>query len=111
MSAIPAIYENGVFRPLEPVDLPEKCEVEVVPKTKTRHVTEIDFSTPRDMSGVYAVLSERYSGSDPLVSDRHNEMEDASWIAGVNQAWAEDWNDPREDIYTSNDGEPLDGPR
>ena len=73
MSAIPAIYENGVFRPLEPVDLPEKCEVEVVPKTKTRHVTEIDFSTPRDMSGVYAVLSERYNSGESDVAERHNE--------------------------------------
>jgi predicted DNA-binding antitoxin AbrB/MazE fold protein len=26
---IPAIYENGVFRPLGEVQLPEKCEVEL----------------------------------------------------------------------------------
>jgi predicted DNA-binding antitoxin AbrB/MazE fold protein len=26
---IHAIYENGVFRPLEPVNLPEKCQVEI----------------------------------------------------------------------------------
>ncbi|MCZ2342221.1 MAG: DUF104 domain-containing protein [Bacteroidales bacterium] len=28
MSIIHAIYENGVFRPTEPVDLPEHAEVE-----------------------------------------------------------------------------------
>jgi predicted DNA-binding antitoxin AbrB/MazE fold protein len=28
-TAIHAIYENGVFRPVQPVDLPERCEVEV----------------------------------------------------------------------------------
>jgi len=27
MSTIPAIYEQGVFRPTQPVDLPENCEV------------------------------------------------------------------------------------
>jgi AF2212-like protein len=27
---VKAVYENGVFRPKEPVDLPEKTEVEVV---------------------------------------------------------------------------------
>lgn len=29
---IRAIYENGVFRPLEPVDLPDRCEVEFEPR-------------------------------------------------------------------------------
>lgn len=29
MSAVIAIYENGVFRPTEPVQLPEKCEVRI----------------------------------------------------------------------------------
>jgi hypothetical protein len=29
MQTIHAIYENGVFRPVEPVDLPDRCEVEV----------------------------------------------------------------------------------
>jgi predicted DNA-binding antitoxin AbrB/MazE fold protein len=29
METIHAVYENGVFRPLEAVSLPEKCEVEL----------------------------------------------------------------------------------
>ena len=30
MSLIPAIYEQGVFRPLQPVELPEGARVEVL---------------------------------------------------------------------------------
>jgi predicted DNA-binding antitoxin AbrB/MazE fold protein len=29
MKTIPAVYENGVFRPTVPVSLPENCEVEI----------------------------------------------------------------------------------
>ena len=32
MSSVHAIDENGVFRPLSPVKLPERCEVEFEPK-------------------------------------------------------------------------------
>ncbi len=33
------------------------------------------------------------------------------WRALINHAWSADWNDPREDIYTLEDGEPEHGPR
>ena len=33
MKTVHAIYANGVFRPLERVDLPEACEVEFEPRT------------------------------------------------------------------------------
>ena len=29
MQTLHAIYENGIFRPTEPVDLPNVCEVEI----------------------------------------------------------------------------------
>ena len=32
MKTIHAVYENGVFRPVEPVELPEGCEVVVEPR-------------------------------------------------------------------------------
>lgn len=32
------------------------------------------------------------------------------WRQGVAQIWARDWSDPREDIYTLEDGEPMHGP-
>lgn len=28
------------------------------------------------------------------------------WLALINQSWAKDWGDPREDMYTSDDGRP-----
>ncbi len=37
LTAIHAIYENGVFRPMQPVDLPERCEVEVDIRTVNRN--------------------------------------------------------------------------
>jgi hypothetical protein len=34
-----------------------------------------------------------------------------AWMAGIAQEWAAELNDPREDLYTLEDGEPIDGPR
>lgn len=39
---IHAIYENGVFRPLQPVDLPDKTTVEIVQVTVLGAPTESD---------------------------------------------------------------------
>jgi hypothetical protein len=33
------------------------------------------------------------------------------WRALINHSWAADWSDPREDIYTLQDGEPEHGTR
>lgn len=33
------------------------------------------------------------------------------WPTGVSRDWAADWSDPREDIYTITDGEPVDESR
>jgi hypothetical protein len=32
--------------------------------------------------------------------------EEGDWRALINQSWAKDWSDPREDIYTLEDGKP-----
>lgn len=63
MSLIHAIFENGVFRPLQPVELPEACEVEFEPR----------LVQPTPMSDVYAVLAERYISGETQVAERHNE--------------------------------------
>jgi hypothetical protein len=34
-----------------------------------------------------------------------------AWMAGLAHEWAAEVSDPREDIYTLEDGEPVDGPR
>ncbi|MBI3822230.1 MAG: hypothetical protein HY289_06065 [Planctomycetes bacterium] len=31
------------------------------------------------------------------------------WARGVAEIWARDWSDPREDIYTLDDDEPVEG--
>lgn len=31
-----------------------------------------------------------------------------AWTEGIAREWAADWSDPREDIYTMEDGEPVD---
>ena len=67
MSVIHAVYENGVFRPTVPVELPEHCEVEFEP----RLVEPGGHQQP--IAGVYEVLCERYSSGERDVSARHNE--------------------------------------
>jgi hypothetical protein len=34
------------------------------------------------------------------------EDQEGDWRALINQSWAKDWSDPREDIYTLDDGVP-----
>jgi predicted DNA-binding antitoxin AbrB/MazE fold protein len=61
-----AIYEKGVFRPLEPVDLPEQTEVEVKPKDPTP-----GEKSHRD--AIFAVLRKSYASGETDVAERHNE--------------------------------------
>ncbi len=35
----------------------------------------------------------------------------AAWMEGIAREWAEELSDPREDLYTMADGEPVDGAR
>lgn len=48
MKAIHAIYENGVFRPTEPVELPEHARVRVLPET-TPQRTSMKAQTGNDL--------------------------------------------------------------
>jgi hypothetical protein len=34
------------------------------------------------------------------------EDEERAWLALINHSWAKDWSDPREDVYTLEDGKP-----
>ena len=45
-----------------------------------------------------------------VILEIEDEEED-DWAAGVAHIWARDGIDPREDIYTLEDGEPVHGPR
>ena len=68
MKTVHAIFENGVFRPTEPVDLPEhsevECDVRVVNGAKKRS---------GDMGEIYRILSRSYETGEPDLSSRHNE--------------------------------------
>ncbi len=43
--AIHAVYEHGVFRPIQPVDLPDRCEVEV----EIRAVTSVGGADEKEV--------------------------------------------------------------
>jgi len=67
MPVIHAVYENGVFRPTEPVDLPESSKVEV----------ELRILTPssgeKHLDAIYELLGARFESGDSEVAARHDE--------------------------------------
>jgi predicted DNA-binding antitoxin AbrB/MazE fold protein len=66
-TTIHAIFEDGVFKPTEPVDLPERCEVEV----EVRQVTLAENVPTLD--DVYAILGKRFNSGEHDVAARHDE--------------------------------------
>ena len=67
MSSIHAVYEDGVFRPVGQVNLPDRCEVEFEPR-----IVQTDSKTP-GLDEVYAILAERDASGEHDVAARHNE--------------------------------------
>jgi predicted DNA-binding antitoxin AbrB/MazE fold protein len=67
VKTVHAIYENGVFRPTEPVELPEACHVEFEPR-----LVDSELSRP-SLDGVYALLSQRFDSGQFDVAARHDE--------------------------------------
>jgi predicted DNA-binding antitoxin AbrB/MazE fold protein len=67
MTTIEAIFENGVFRPLNSVDLPEHARVHLA---VSRWPT---IAPNHPQADLWKVLSQRYEGDDPRVAERHNE--------------------------------------
>ncbi len=69
---IRAVFEHGVLRPTEKVDLPEGQEVEVQVKVvETREVSQAARSS--GLTEVYAILGERYHSGHADSAERHNE--------------------------------------
>ncbi len=68
MQTIRAIYENGVFRPTTPVDLPEGTEVSVGPILVNERV-----GPSLHLKRIYELLSQSEDTSDPHFSERHDE--------------------------------------
>jgi predicted DNA-binding antitoxin AbrB/MazE fold protein len=68
MNAVHAIYEKGVFRPIDPVDLPEKAHVVFEPR-----VVSFDAAPTAAMALVYEVLSRSYETNTTDLAERHDE--------------------------------------
>jgi predicted DNA-binding antitoxin AbrB/MazE fold protein len=68
MKTIDAVYENGVFRPTEPVDLPDGCLITLEAKRVEPPPVDQD-----GLDATYAILSERYDSGRHDVAERHNE--------------------------------------
>ncbi len=68
MKTIHAVYESGVFRPLETVELPERTEVEFAPRPV---IPREDLNLRLD--AIYAILGERYQSGEHDVAARHDE--------------------------------------
>jgi predicted DNA-binding antitoxin AbrB/MazE fold protein len=68
MKTIHAIYENGVFRPTTPVDLPEGSEVTLEAKREGE-----DSGLSTHQQHIYEILSQAEDTGDPHLSERHSE--------------------------------------
>ena len=64
---IRAVFENGVFRPIEPVDLPEHSLVEFEPKPIE------GLKSEQGLDPIFEVLSRRSNGGQRDRAARHEE--------------------------------------
>jgi len=61
-----AIFEGGVFRPLTPIDLPERCEVEFEQRP-------VEPTTDADQSEIHRLLSQSFDTGIPDLAARVDE--------------------------------------
>lgn len=74
MTTITAIYENGVFRPTGPVDLPEGTPVLVQTPAEVVNVRAlVTPGTDEALIRVYECLGTSYETGDPRAAERHDE--------------------------------------
>ncbi|MDB6021977.1 MAG: hypothetical protein JWQ04_1834 [Pedosphaera sp.] len=69
MKTIHAVYEHGVFRPLETVELAERTEVEFEPRP-----VQSQSKMDENLEGIYTILSERYQSGERDVAERHDDI-------------------------------------
>lgn len=68
MKTIHAVYEEGVFKPREPVDLPDHFEVEFEPRPSAARDARREA-----LAKVYEVLDRRFDSGETDVAERHDE--------------------------------------
>jgi predicted DNA-binding antitoxin AbrB/MazE fold protein len=71
-STVHAIYENGVFRPVGPVSLPENTPVELEVRIPADQEPVPPPMSPA-LTKVYEILGRRYSSGHTDTAARHNE--------------------------------------
>jgi len=72
MSAIPAVFEHGIFRPLQPVELPEGTRVQIEVSAAQAPIAR-SAEEDAHLDRVYKLLSLRFNGGEKDVAARHNE--------------------------------------
>ena len=71
---IRAVYENGVFRPMEPVKLPEGTVVDLQVTGEGVDVRSlVPPGTDEGLIRVYEILGRRFSSGHHDTAERHNE--------------------------------------
>ena len=77
MSTIPAIYENGVFRPVEPVELPQVTHAGVLLPTESIDAGE---ALIRRFPGTLGTLSEEDADElQRIVEEEFGQMNPDDW--------------------------------
>ena len=71
MQTIHAIFEDGVFKPVAPVELPKHCEVAFEPRVI--QATGENGQSNGGMNRVYEVLDRRFNSGHHDTAERHNE--------------------------------------
>ena len=66
MGTIHAVFENGVFRPLEEIELPNGAKVEFEPRV-------IQAPQAGQRERIAAILSKSYDTDEPELAAKHNE--------------------------------------
>ena len=71
---IRAVFEKGVFRPTEPVKLPEGTEVQVQAPDEVVDIRAlVPPGTEEGLIRIYECLAQRFDTGDPEAAARHSE--------------------------------------
>ena len=76
MKTIHAIYENGVFRPVDRVELPEGTRVNIVLQTSSTTVAVLESTPAQDAARkrVWVLMSRRFNSGEPTnILETHND--------------------------------------
>jgi len=68
-----AIFENGVFRPTAPIDLPENTSVEFELRVSQEKALEETEPISRGLAKAYEILGRHYQSGHVDTAERHNE--------------------------------------